>query len=525
MLNRHLQGYAEPVRHAELHCEEGVLLRSAWSTSFTVSVLISLAASLASLALFAALRRAPAAPDPRALTAEVTACSSDCSQPRCLDGNPSNGGVPLIQGSCQNICSRKYGGFRYCGTGSSYAGSDAVQCQMCGRPHRGLMVVPTQGSSNNGAFLPGVYSYAYSPRSFAKVSSMGFTSVRLPINVETAGNATMLQKIKEFLDAFGGTGIIVMFDDSANDVHGDGHGDGKVTDAAQMEAMSQAWLRIHSVFRTYPDVLYEVFNEPFGYTSTTAYLSDMKRLMAGLPPHKCILDGLGYADNILAVADAGWDGALGWHVYPMWLPDGQRTQERFSNLIQHRLNGVSQRTYITEFGAVLNKDNHNYESYIASGYDGNVNCLRGLHDAVVAFRNKGAAIRGAYVMHGLHNGDAYDIWDCANTNGRSKVVDILQDFAHGGELKQRVFPLEPIRTCEKNCTLSGGCKIGDDSNGGEPLDAKGHCGFRCSKAIGTTRYCGTGSAYSSSASIDCLGCACPARCNFLPCFSDALVFE
>merc|ERR1719331_933745 len=150
--------------------------------------------------------------------------------------------------------------------------------------------------------------------------------------------------------------------------------------------MKGAWQKIHEVFAQYPNVKYELFNEPFGYArnDVQAYLSDMTQLMEGLPRDRCIIDGLGYADDVKSLAAAGWEGDLAYHFYPFWLSEGGRTQAAFSNLLQEALQGVSHRTYITEFGADLSV-NQDYETSGENKF-GNVNCLRGMHDALLALK-------------------------------------------------------------------------------------------------------------------------------------------
>merc|ERR1719221_1875417 len=235
--------------------------------------------------------------------------------------------------------------------------------------------------------------------------------------------------------------------------------------------MKAVWNRIHEVFRSYPNVKYEIFNEPFGYSKSYPwlYLSDMRELMEGLPEDKCILDGMGYASDVQIVADAGWTGELAWHVYPNWLGAGGRTQEAFSNLVQTSLSGLSEKTYITEFGAALNLANPDYGNYDPSGDAADVNVLRGLHDAVVSMKQQGKGIKGIYVMHGMHNSDCYDIWDCANANGRNKLQAILRDFddrPSGAAL----FPKSMYGTCASTCTADEPCQTGDWSNGGKRVE-------------------------------------------------------
>jgi hypothetical protein len=59
---------------------------------------------------------------------------------------------------------------------------------------------------------------------------------------------------------------------------------------------------------------------------------------------------------------------------------------------------------------------------------GDVNCLRGMHDAVCALRDEGGGIRGAFHWHGWNQGDTYDLWADRNGGGRAKVMRILRDM-------------------------------------------------------------------------------------------------
>ena len=59
-------------------------------------------------------------------------------------------------------------------------------------------------------------------------------------------------------------------------------------------------ISLHFISSFAGSVLYEIFNEPFGYKDPRRYLHEMLLVMhfAELPPGRCILDGCGYADNI-----------------------------------------------------------------------------------------------------------------------------------------------------------------------------------------------------------------------------------
>lgn len=219
--------------------------------------------------------------------------------------------------------------------------------------HGGSNLPPTQGTSRDGAYFPGVYQYSYHPDQVKRaMASAGFSSIRLAINVESAHDPQTLQRHKSYIDALGGRGIICMFDTSlkpGTSTPRTGRITGKVNEVAQ------AWQNVHKVFRSYGgNVLYELFNEPWGYhTNADEYLTDMMSVIriADLPVERVILDGLHGAADVQSVAQAGWSGYLGYHFYNFWLPAGQRTQKAFSQKLQEALAGLSSRVFITEFGA------------------------------------------------------------------------------------------------------------------------------------------------------------------------------
>lgn len=295
----------------------------------------------------------------------------------------------------------------------------------------GLNLPPTQGTTNAGAFIPGVYRYDYTVQNIRDIRAHGFSAIRLPVNVSTALDVASMAKFLSYIDAIGGRGIMCMFEEApcgatGANLFGDGHGTGRVRDPGEIAI---AWTSVHQVFSAHPGVMYEIFNEPFGYSSPEEYLEVMRKIIgdAKLPMDRCILDGFGYASDVQVLDCLGWKGFLAYHFYPMWLPDGQRTQEMFSNKLRADLGSLGSRAYLTEFGASLNIANERYDNYLPSGDDGNVNCLRGLHDGLKALKHNGQAVRGVFHWHGWHNGDCYDFWDEGNKNGALKIQSINYD--------------------------------------------------------------------------------------------------
>lgn len=298
-------------------------------------------------------------------------------------------------------------------------------CGMVMASGNGINLPPTQGTSGEGAFLPGVYYFGYTNNDVAGIVNKDFTHIRIPINVETANDAASLDKIEGYFAQVDYRGIICMFDTlQAGET---GHGNGRPNNLA---AMANAWANIHEWFADYPNIKYEIFNEPYGYGSASTYMNDMQYIMtnAGLPSSKCIIDGIGSAaTNVQAIKNL-WSGSLAYHFYPSRLAAGSCTQSAFSNALQNDLAGVSNRTYITEFGSILTLGDY-YETYTSdtTWWGQNINCLRGMHDAVAALRNAGNPIKASYLWHGWHNSDSYDVWYSGSNYGAEKVINIQKD--------------------------------------------------------------------------------------------------
>jgi len=60
-------------------------------------------------------------------------CPAECHDPICHAGGSFNGGLQLVDGLCQQTCSRKFGtaSLRYCGKGSEYEVGNSINCTAC----------------------------------------------------------------------------------------------------------------------------------------------------------------------------------------------------------------------------------------------------------------------------------------------------------------------------------------------------------------------------------------------------------
>ena len=173
----------------------------------------------------------------------------------------------------------------------------------------------TQGTTNAGAFLPGVYAYDYGVEDVAALRLHGFTAVRFPVNCSTALDPASMRKLLSFVQALGGHGIVCLFEERAVDAKGDDHGCGRIEDPSVAVA---AWTSIHRTFAPHEGVMYELFNEPFGYTNPSEYLAVMRHIIrhAVLPVERCMLDGCGYASDVVVLSQIGWEGQMGLSLLP-----------------------------------------------------------------------------------------------------------------------------------------------------------------------------------------------------------------
>lgn len=241
---------------------------------------------------------------------------------------------------------------------------------------QGLNLPATKGTSNAGNFQPGVFPFDYTADIRKRIVDSPFTHLRLSLNVETAHSTA---------------------------------------------ALASAWQSIHQKFSQYPNLRYEIFNEPFGYPYTASgaqrYLADMRYIIekAGLPLERCVLDGLGYAQEVRLLVEAGWTGPVAYHVYPNWLPAEQRSTRNFAQHIEAALANIPNQILITEFGASLN---------LPPSDHGETSLIPGLALAIQNLRQSGSQITGTYYWHGWDNGDSYSIWAPGNAPGARYIQSI-----------------------------------------------------------------------------------------------------
>jgi hypothetical protein len=172
--------------------------------------------------------------------------------------------------------------------------------------------------------------------------------------------------------------------------------------------------------------------------------------------------------------------------------------------------------------------------------------LRGLRDALNVFKKKQVGVKGLFHWHGWHNGDTWDFWDAANARSSRLIQMIMVDLGEKtaapvsdpfenpdaymsedyikDEQSVHMVALKDLGPpvpgeCPAECSVNQ-CQSGWDAQIGGRHTTGNSCTHNCSAPFSGKRYCGAGGDYATSGAIDCSGCARPARCAGLPCWSD-----
>ena len=147
------------------------------------------------------------------------------------------------------------------------------------------------GSSGTGAFSARGLQLFVLPRCDLRgpqgFRQLGFTAIRIMVNIETAGHPAALAAHTAISDGIWGHAIVCLFGTGSTVTHGTGRSD------SMPEAIA-AWSAVHAVFGAMPGFMDEIFNEPHGYGdgfnvapcgTLAGYLEDIRAIItgAGLP--------------------------------------------------------------------------------------------------------------------------------------------------------------------------------------------------------------------------------------------------
>jgi hypothetical protein len=258
-------------------------------------------------------------------------------------------------------------------------------------------------------------------RGLESISPGQLTTIRLPINPPTVLGSwwpTYQAAIDEVLRS----------DKKAILACWEANKDGRIDD---QDAFQEMWDVVISTYGNNPNVMFEIMNEPFGYTASewtdiaAAWLS-----RSGVAPARVIVDGVGYGENVVPVGnDPRLDGtALGFHVYGFWRD--HTSISAWKDEIEGGIGPFADRVIITEFGSPMTTG----AVYSPVGEDGgrDVAYLQAVTDAV---RSHGL---GSIYWPGLRDGDPFSLtsregegWSTSLRVNNESAVDLLSSAWEG----------------------------------------------------------------------------------------------
>jgi hypothetical protein len=215
---------------------------------------------------------------------------------------------------------------------------------------RGINWADPEGNAPDGVVLPSGLTASMTTNEAAMVGKRiaeavkvsGGTTVRMPINFGTTSNAGFWPVYRAAINAIVDAGCYVIL------CYWCPTG-GAVTNMTEWHSI---WDTVHDAYKSNPKVLYEPINEPFAYST-----SDLLNLYAGfLSRHnpsswKCILDGTGYAGEVITVgSDSRFAKQyLGLHCY-WWFWGGYTIWSDAYNKMASVVGSYATRTVVTEIG-------------------------------------------------------------------------------------------------------------------------------------------------------------------------------
>lgn len=224
--------------------------------------------------------------------------------------------------------------------------------------------------------------------------NMGANTVRLPINPSTVLE-WWWQSYSGAIDMSLSRGMkVVLACWEANSSR-----DGKVDDPDQFWRM---WDVVVSKYENTPNVYFEVFNEPHGYS-----VEELKSLYAAwldrypqLPRGRILLGGRGYSEDVKPIGDDSRfsECLLSLHIYAWW---GHHTSPTpWETQLRNSFGRYGSRTVLTEFGVPMTTG-MNYKGDANGNYE--IAFLQGITNEL---RRNGIS---SIYWPGLRNSDSYSI--------------------------------------------------------------------------------------------------------------------
>lgn len=245
---------------------------------------------------------------------------------------------------------------------------------------------------------------------------IGTNTIRLPINPQTVLQNWWLSYTAA-IDRASAKGMKVII----GCWEGASSKDGKVDDDY---AFWKMWKAVVDKYISNPNVYFEVFNEPHGYT-----ISELKELYSkwltsysNIPKHRILLDGAGYANDVNSIgSDSRFDSCLlSFHEYT-WF-EARKTVADWE--IPIKSISYPKRTVVTEFGIPMTS-NKNYLG--APGDDVEITYFQGMTNQM-----HDLGMGGVY-WPGLRSGDTYSLLALNGTTVTTNNISGLSRLQYAWE--------------------------------------------------------------------------------------------
>ena len=230
-------------------------------------------------------------------------------------------------------------------------------------------------------------------------TNLGANTVRLPINPQTV--------LQSWWQSYTGTidkttssnmkVILACWEGAANK-------NGMIDDSTQFWQM---WQVVVQKYAGNDAVYFEIFNEPFGYTTAQwkAICRQWLNTFPQVPRCRVLVGGISYDDDVYVMGqDSSFNGCLlSQHIYPWW--GSYTTVPLWKYALIGRVDTFANRTILTEYGAPMTTG----IDYSQSGSgDVNVCFMQGITQQLSTFN------MGSCYWPGLRIGDSYSIQNLSN---------------------------------------------------------------------------------------------------------------
>jgi len=240
------------------------------------------------------------------------------------------------------------------------------------------------------------------------VANTGANTIRIPVNYSTVSQSwwNSYMAVIDKATSKGLKVILACWEGKSSE-------DGIIDDATQFWSM---WQTVVDKYGSNPQVYFEIFNEPHGY-SLSAWTTICAQWLSNYPSVSqghILVDGTSYAQDVKGVgADSRFTSCLlSVHDYAFFSDGTLTTSLQWENRLAGNVGSYGSRTVLTEFGDTMNTG-INYTGAIGGNQD--IAYIQGLTNEI---RTLGM---GGVYWPGIRNGDGYALEVLGGSNSSPTV--------------------------------------------------------------------------------------------------------